>query len=91
MPPVCVQGRIKEVTSTNGQDKHRLVSFKLLRDLKIKVTDHLFLISHKKERLKGVRRKAERGSEGLNEITSLLCSGKEYNEQTILRWEEVDL
>ena len=64
MPPVCVQGRIKEVTSTNGQDKHRLVSFKLLRDLKIKVTDWLFLISHKKERLKGVRRKAERASEG---------------------------
>jgi len=59
----CVQGRIKEVTPTNGQDKHWLVSFKLLRDLKIKVTDLLFLISHKKERLKGVRRKAERGSE----------------------------
>ena len=34
---------------------------------------------------------AERGSEGLNEITNLLCSGKEYNEQTILRQEEVDL
>ena len=64
MPPVRVQGRIKEVTSTNGQDKHRLVSFKLLRDLKIKVTDLLFLISHKKERLKGVRRKAKRGREG---------------------------
>lgn len=58
------QGQVKEVTSTNGQDKHQLVSFKLLRDLKIKVTDLLFLISHKKERLKGVRRKAERGREG---------------------------
>ena len=34
---------------------------------------------------------AERGSEALNEITILHCPGKEYNEQTILRWEEVDL
>ena len=58
------QGQVKKVTSTNGQDKHQLVSFKLLRDLKIKVTDLLFFISHKKERLKGVRRKAERGREG---------------------------
>ena len=40
---------------------------------------------------------AERGSKALNEIT-ILCNftslyrpGKEYNEQTILRWEEVDL
>lgn len=43
------------------------------------------------EKQSSLKEEAERGSEGLNEITSLLCSGKEYNEQTILRWEEVDL